>query len=78
MPVRCELGEEHRLVGEDVRGVVVEVVEREQLVVEEARRPRAREHVRGLHPLDVLPRRAPSGSTRLSRARRVRSSAGKS
>ena len=29
---------------------------REQLVVEEARRTRAREDVRGLHPFDVLPR----------------------
>ncbi len=54
--VAVELGEEHRLVGEDVRGVVVEVVERDEVVVDEARRPRAREHVRGLHPFDVLPR----------------------
>ena len=48
--VRVELVEEHGLVGEDVRRVVVEVVEREQVVVEEARRARAREHVRGLRP----------------------------
>ena len=42
-PSPLHLGEERRLVREDVRGIVVEVVEREQVVVEEARRARDRE-----------------------------------
>ena len=51
--VRGELVEEHGLVGEDVGRVAVEVVEREEVGVEEARRPRAREHVRGADRFDV-------------------------
>ena len=39
MPAARELLEEHRLVGEDVRGIAVEVVDREEVVVEEAGGP---------------------------------------
>ena len=46
--------EEHRLVGEDVRGIATEVVQRHEVVVEERGRAGAGEHVRGVHPLDVL------------------------
>ena len=52
-PVRGELVEEHRLVREDVGRIPVEVVEREEVGVEEAGRPGAREHVRCVDRLHV-------------------------
>ena len=45
--------EEHRLVGKDVCGIAIDIVQRDEIVVEEGRRPGAGEHVRGIDPLDV-------------------------
>ncbi len=50
-----EVLEEDGLVGKDVGVVSGEVVHRVQVVVEEGGRTGAREHVRGVDPLDVLP-----------------------
>ena len=52
---RAQQLEEHRLVGEDVRRIPVDVVHRREIAVEEGGRSGAREHVRGIDPLDVLP-----------------------
>ncbi len=46
--------EEHRLVGKDVRGITIDVVEREERVIEEGGWTGTREHVRRVDPLDVL------------------------
>ena len=51
-----ESSQEVRLVGEDAQLVAVDHVEREQLLVEERRRPGAGDHVAGIDVLDVAHR----------------------